>query len=277
MTMDEFDPLERRLRSASDDVRQLTPDAAGRFESVRRLVRRRAVARRVVAGVATLVLVAGAVVLVGTSDDEETRLATDGGAKTTTTVKKTTTTTVGKTSETTQPTKTTTTSEPKSAVAVPEKTTTSTTAKQPTTTFPPKTTTTTTVESAGPPAGYVASRLGEVQAVQGSSCWRESDGQPALCADVAGSWADDAPVVEVSTTDYLKVRWATKDQPKAVEAYVFTRQNGETDYGLRQDFSCSGGNPCKIALTLAPGEYVLMVTSFWAQGDVSHGVRLMVR
>jgi len=94
---------------------------------------------------------------------------------------------------------------------------------------------------------------------------------------VAAGWADDAPVVELSTTDYLKVRWDTKEQPKAVEAYVFLRRDGQTDYGARQDFTCTGGNPCKIALTLEPGEYVLVVTSFWAQGDVSHGVRLIVR
>jgi len=275
--MDEFDPLERRLRSASDDVRQLTPDAAGRFESVRSLVRRRAVARRVVAGVSALALVAGGVALAATTDEDETRLATDGGG-TTTTVKKSTTTTAKTPTETTVVAKTTTsTSEPKPQPLAVPKTTTSTTAKEPTTTIPPKTTTTTAVKRAGPPAGYVASRFGEVQAVEGSSCWKGAEGEAALCADVAAGWADDAPVVELQTTDYLKVRWETKEQPKAVEAYVFPRRDGQTDYGARQDFACSGGNPCKIALTLEPGEYVLMVTSFWFQGDVSHGVRLLVR
>lgn len=272
--MDEFDPLERRLRSASDDVRQLTPHAAGRFESVRALVRRRAVARRVVAGVSALALVAGGVALAAATDEDETRLATDGG--TTTTVKKTTTT--EKPTETTVVSKTTTsTSQPKPQPLAVPKTTTSTTAKQPTTTVPPKTTTTTAVKRAGPPAAYVASRLGEVQAVEGSSCWKGAEGEPALCADVAAGWADDAPVVNVSTSDYLKVRWETNEQPKGVEGYVFPRRDGQTDYGARRDFACAGGNPCKIALTLEPGEYVLMVTSFWLQGDVSHGVRLMVR
>jgi hypothetical protein len=29
-----------------------------------------------------------------------------------------------------------------------------------------------------------------------------------------------------------------------------------------------------MALKLAPGEYVVMVQSFWSSGDVSHGIRV---
>ena len=112
----------------------------------------------------------------------------------------------------------------------------------------------------------------EVQAQQGSSCWRHQEGQARLCADTAYDPAS-APAVEVEATDVLSARWDRQDGPKTVRAHI----RGLSDERFVRDSTCEGGNPCRMALSLPPGEYFLGLMSIWPEGDVSHQVRLVVR
>ena len=278
--MDERDPIEEQLRSASESVRRVTPDAGDRFGGVRSLAHRRAVRMRTAGAVAVIAVVLSGVAVVAQIDsDDETPLAATG-AKTDATYDKSTTTTVKPLETTTSSTtKTTVESVVKPDSEQPQKTTT-TTGEVPKTTVPPlpKTTTTTAVKPGSrPPDAYVGTKEGgKVQAVEGSSCWKGAEDQAALCADVGAGWADDAPILQITTNALAYVWWDTQDLPKAHKGYISVRKDGETDSAM-QEVACEGTNPCKMTLQLAPGEYVLMVSSYWAQGDVTHGVRLLVQ
>lgn len=269
--MDEFDHVEERLRSASDDVRHLSPGGGDRFAEVAARGQRRAVAHRVTAVAAALLVVAGVAVVAAAQDDGPRRLETTSPL----------------TADSSLPAESIVSSIVPGVVPTPpstEKTppstrsprTTEPSRKDSSTTVPRETTTTRTPTSPQPHAAYAMHKSGEVQAEQGSYCWR-GGAEPGTCADVSGDWGDDAPMVTIATSDTVAFRWATSDQPKGVEAYVFTRSNGETDYRSRRDVSCMGGNPCRMALKLAPGEYLLSVFSTWPQGDVTHGIRLTVQ
>lgn len=93
---------------------------------------------------------------------------------------------------------------------------------------------------------------------------------------MAEGWADNAPVLEVASEDVIAWRWATTAVPRSGTVFVQVRRDGG-ESGPYREMGPTHGNPSRIQIRLAPGEYVLTVSSYWEQGDVTHGIRLLVR
>jgi DNA-directed RNA polymerase specialized sigma24 family protein len=74
-------------------------------------------------------------------------------------------------------------------------------------------------------------------------------------------------------SEAVMFEWRIDEQPSEVRAYVRLRVEGTEN---RREVRCEGGNPCRFIADLAPGEYVLTVSTRWLKGDVVHAIRLQV-
>lgn len=262
-----MDDTDRRLGEILDEARHLDP-ALPPFDRVRHRAHRRVLARRVGAGAVATFFAATVLVAAGVGDEEaDTRVAVspvtiteDTTATTTISVPGPTTTTAARSS----PPAARTTAEPRPTERPSEP---STTSSSTTRTQPPS-----APESAPPPA-YIRGDGNEVAMATGSTCWRpEGPGRAGYCNDTTDAFADDAGPVAVATGGTLVVRWAIEQQPSEVRAFAWNR----SDRRERATIEATAANPSQLVVGLQPGEYVLMVSSLWKQGDVLHGVRLTV-
>lgn len=276
--MADNEEIDARLQAAFADVHELHPPDGERFAAVVSRARRRTVARRTAGASATLATVLLVAAIASGAGEGPGRLTTTGDPA------------ASEAPASPEPDRGAV-PPPMSALRRPAITSPSTMVLRPTTTLsqparptpttrpslPPPTTATTSAsaEPARPPAAYAAHKGVEVQAVQGSSCWRDGNGA-GMCADVGSDWADNAPVLEVASQDVIAWRWATRDVPRSGTVFVQVRRAGD-ESGPYREMGATNGNPSRIQVRLAPGEYLLMVASYWAQGDVSHGIRLTVR
>lgn len=136
----------------------------------------------------------------------------------------------------------------------------------------PTTSTTLPPSTSGPPDAFASGPSGSVAPAKGSTCWSE-DGR-AFCADVGPGFGNDAPLLTVKASEAVTFEWRTDEQPHEVRAYVWLRGEGPEN---QREVRCEGANPCRLVADVAPGDYVVTVSTRWPRGGVVHAVRLQVR
>lgn len=261
-----MDDLERSLRDAMSGIRGWEPKTEGRFPEVGALAHHRAVRRRVLVSSAlgAVALLVGGSLLVGAQPSGGQRVTVGDRGRTTTSITAPTSIT-----PTTQPSPESTTTLPAASLRQLSPESTTTTMPAPTATTP--TTAAPEAQRSDVPDATVSSSTSSVTASKAIGCWQSRGDGGMECYNYPATWADDAPVLAVQRGETVTVTWAIDEQPVVESASV--RRENETQ---AQAVTCSGGNPCRYVVDLAPGTYVFAVSTRWSHGTVTHAVRLSV-